>query len=404
MTLLSENKKSKVLFFLMGLFVFSNIYKLVLSSVFGIGLALPEILLIPFVIALRKEIKLRVNIYLFFFTIGFWLFLYYLGTTQLGSGSLFTHSRGFLYIFLCFIIFKNPNTHFNIDYFFFLSFGSLCGWLLTSLFNLILLSNLIEDVRGFTYGNLLSIPIFLGTSYLSNKKFWFYIGLCILIAIIFTAGLRRVIVVVLVSLLILFFFPSKNTSIRKQVISLSILAILVYVVFINIDIIGKIVYDFSPSTYHRVFEKTSDSMGDDMIDEDIKRISFIEYYQQHYHDDILPNGFLRTSPEYEFGRYNDFPVLELSYTFGFFGLLIISLYFLRCFILTAKLAYYYSIPFIFLIPGAIVFLLCFMDGSILTNPTVTPLTGMCLGKMALFSNTKIQTRFSLFNQTSDWQD
>ena len=103
MMLLSENKKSKVLFFLMGLFVFSNIYKLALSSVFGIGLALPEILLIPFVIALRKEIKLRVNIYLFFFTIGFWLFLYYLGTTQLGSGSLFTHSRGFLYIFLCFI-------------------------------------------------------------------------------------------------------------------------------------------------------------------------------------------------------------------------------------------------------------------------------------------------------------
>lgn len=403
MMLLSDNKISKVLFFLMGLFVFSNIYKLVLSTVFGIGLALPEILLIPFVIALRKEIKLRVNSFSFFFTIGFWLLLYFLGTSQPGSGSMFTHSRGFLYIFLCFIIFKNPNTRFNIDYFFYLSFGSLCGWLFISLFNLIILRNL-YDVSGFTYGNMLSIPIFLSTSYLKNKKLLFYIGLCILFAIIFTAGLRRVIVVVLVSLLILFFFPSKNTSIRKQVISFSILTILVSIVYMNIDKIGKIVYDYSPSTYHRVFEKTSDSMGDDMIDEDIKRLGFIEYYLQHYQDDLLPNGFLKTSPEEEFGRYNDFPVLELSYTFGFFGLLIIFLYFLRCLLLTAKIAYYYSIALIFFIPGAIVLFLCFMDGSILTNPTVTPLTGMCLGKMALFSNTKIQTRFSLFNQTSDWQD
>lgn len=378
----------------MGLFVFSNNYNLVLSTVFGISLNLPEILLIPFIIALRKEIKLRISGFSFMVTIGLWLLLYYLGFIQPISGSLFTHSRGLLYIFLCFIIFKNPKTHFNTDYLFYLSFGALCGWLLTSIFNLILLRSFFVDFSGFTYGNLLSIPIFLATSYLRNKKLWFYIGICILFAIIFTAGLRRAIVVVLVSLLILFFFPSKNISIRKHIISISLLTILSFIVYLNIDEIGSMVYDYSPTTYYRVFEKTSDSIGENMIDEDIKRLGFIEYYQQHFKEDLLPKGFLKTSSEEEMGRYNDFPVLELSYTFGFFGLLFIFSYFLRCFILTAKMAYYYSTVLVFFIPSAIVLLLCFMDGSFLTNPTVTPLTGMCLGKLALFSNKKIQTRFS----------
>lgn len=378
-------KNSNVLFFLTGLLVFSSFYKFVLSNFLGINLSLPEIVLFPFVILLRKKFQIKIDGISLFFAIIVWLVLYYLGTMDQSNGSLFTHSRGFLYIFLFFIFFKNPKTKFDTDYFLYLSFGSLCGWLFISLYNLFLSRYSFEDLSGFTYGNLLAIPLFLSSSYFRNKRIWFYIGVCIIIAIIFTAGLRRVIVVFLVSLFLIFFFPTQKTNNRKLIIPSILLSLLAIIVYQNINIIGNYIYDYSPNTYYRIFEKTADSLDDNLIVEDIKRIGFFEYYLQHFDEELLPNGFLKTSSEQEFGRFNDFPVLELSHTFGFLGLVLILIYFFRCLIVSTKKAYSSLNVLVFLIPGFIIFLLAFLDGSFLTNPIVTPLTGVCLGKLALFT-------------------
>ena len=234
---------------------------------------------------------------------------------------------------------------------------------------------------------MLAIPLFISTAYLLNKKTWFYIGVCILVIIIFTAGLRRVIVVLLVSLFLLIFFPTHRTKIRKLIIPSIFLSLLAIMVFLNIDKIGNFIYDYSPNTYYRIFEKTADTLDDDLIVEDIKRIGFFEYYLQHFDEELFPNGFLKTSAEQDFGRFNDFPVLELSHTFGFFGLVFIFIYYLRCIILTSKKAYYHNSVLVYFIPSLIILLLAFLDGSFLTNPIVAPLTGVCLGKLALLSKT-----------------
>lgn len=373
--------------FLMGMVVFSELYKSILSSFLGINLALPEVLFLPFLVLIWGDIKyIRTSFFELIAILLSWSLFLFLGKEQPGSGSLFTHSRGFLYIFLFCSLFKNKQTYYEEDMLFYISFGSLCGWLLSALMNLFLSKFAVIDISGFSYGNLLAIPIFLSRAYKMDNKYWFYFGILILVVISFAAGLRRVIIVFAMSLLLTFILHSKAEGNGLPFKPFLFIALLSLIIYINIDFIGNKVYEYSPITYHRIFEKTADSMGGQTIEEDGKRLDMFDSYAKHFEEDILPHGYLKTlDDQLEMGKYNDFPILELSYTFGYILSLIIIIYFIYCLLRCLKMIIYDSDILNYAIPCIIILMLTFLEGSFLVNPTITPFTGLCIGRIILLS-------------------
>lgn len=387
MSLVDSKHWRNTFLFLMGMVVFSELYKTVLLLFLGIDMSLPEVLFVPFCFFIWEDIKyIRTSIFELITTLFVWGIFLYLGNEQPGNGSLFTHSRGFLYIFLFCSLFKNEHTYYDGDLLFYISLGSLCGWLLSALMNLFLSKFSEMEISGFSYGNLLAIPLFLSIAFRKDNKSWFYLGILILVIISFTAGLRRVIIVFAISLFLTFVLHSKTEGKEISIMPFVFMGLLSLIIYINIDFIGNIVYDFSPITYHRIFEKTADSFGEQMIEEDSKRLNLFDSYAKHFEEDSLPHGFLKTlDDKLQMGKYNDFPLLELSYTFGYIISGIFIFYFIHClFRCLRSVNYDYEILDYF-IPCIIILVLTFLEGSFLVNPIVTPFTGLCIGKVILFS-------------------
>lgn len=193
-------------------------------------LAFPELFLIPFVIILRKQFNVRTSLGLQSIYI-YITFLISLIAIALLWGDFSFHeilgaSRAYLYIGLCYMIFRkgNPLSIINVMY---ISFGSLLGWAATSYLNL-QLSIMLTDEVIVTYGAILAIPLFIILSLSKKYYILFSIGMGVIIFTSFTAGIRRQMLIVVLSLCLYFLF---SIIVSKKKVS-SIFWIILPVIFV----------------------------------------------------------------------------------------------------------------------------------------------------------------------------
>lgn len=167
-----KKKLYSLLFILMGFLALSPFSSWLLIEKMRFPLAFPELFLIPFVIILRKQFNVRTSLGLQSIYI-YITFLISLIAIALLWGDFSFHeilgaSRAYLYIGLCYMIFRkgNPLSIINVMY---ISFGSLLGWAATSYLNL-QLSIMLTDEVIVTYGAILAIPLFIILSL--SKKYY----------------------------------------------------------------------------------------------------------------------------------------------------------------------------------------------------------------------------------------
>ena len=267
------------------------------------------------------------------------------------------------------------------DTIYYLVIGSLLGWLFCCF-----ISNMIPDSKGFTYGNILAIPLFLSMSYIKGYRKLFYLGFLVIVLITFIAGLRRIIIVSILSLVLIILFPSAKGSSKHLMKLLLFVSVIGSVIWYNLESIGRLINNYSPILYYRIFEKTTDSLKGTIVSDE-ERVGNFDYFQDHMTEELFPNGFFKTWSDGDFGRFNDFPVFQLSYTFGiiisFFILLYLVNRFVRCF----KRIKYSNEAYVYLITTFVMFVLLFLDGSFLVSAYITPFTGLCIGKIILLSKT-----------------
>lgn len=383
------------LFVLMGFFALSPFSSWLLMKKMGFDLALPELFFVPFVIILRKEFNVKrvyrlQSLYLY---IVLWISLIAIALLW-GDFSLYEilgASRAYLYIGLCYIIFKkgNPLSIINVMY---ISFGSLLGWAITSYMNL-QLSVMLTDKLIVTYGAMLAIPLFIILSLSEKKYFLFCIGMAVIIFTSFTAGLRRQMLIVALSLCFYFLF-SIIVSKRKN-ISVFLILLPIMLVMLLMPYFEDYLSTNSPVLYNRVFVRTEILLSDQgfKTEGEETRLNNFKFYFDNIEQFQIPKGFVSksTSSEVDYvgsvGRFNDFPLLELTSIFGTLPFFFIFLYFSKFAIknFSLYLRYQHSENMLFFSTFIIMVVLLFLEGTFINFAYSVPFTGYCLGRLKYYS-------------------
>lgn len=382
----------RTLFFLIGFFVFSSFSTTLLIDWLGFPIALPELLLMPFLFFLKKFnfVKLSKS-YLWYVLFYLWFLLIAIAllVSNFSPFQILSFSRGFLYLFLIYSLFLKKND-FSLDNVMFLSLGSLFGWSVSSFLNLRSLISSFSGEEVLSYGALLAIPLFISISIIKKKYTLLFVGLILMISVSLTAGLRRQIFVVLVSLLLSFFFKIIKKP-KTVSIFVTFSAIIVLFFYFNFGTINSFLATNAPIIHNRVIVKTLRSYEGGKTSGDIQRQSNFKVLYDDLDKYIFPRGFAskQTSEKsiIPVGRFNDFPLLLLSYIFGFPITLLLLIYFSKKALNNFKfyLKYNSDGAYVFFICYLIILLLCFLDGTFLTFIYAIPLTGYCLSRLSFYS-------------------
>ena len=378
------------LFILMGFLALSPFSSWLLIGKMGFPLALPELFFIPFAIILRKRIDIRKNLHFVkvFFLITLLVALIAIALLW-GDFSLYEvlgASRSYFYIGLCFLFFDNKN-EFSIVDVMYISLGSLIGWAVTSYLNL-QLSIIATDEIVITYGAMLAIPIFIIVSLSKKYYFLFTIGIIFIIFTSFTAGIRRQMLIVILSLCLYLFFIFIN---RKKSISVLFMALPVFLVILFMPYFEDYLSANSPALYKRVFIRTETLFSDDDLrsTSEESRLNNFNFYIDNIERFQIPRGFVSksSSSKADFigsvGRFNDFPLLELTSILGTFPFFLVFLFLLKLCVNNFKNYLYYKRDenMLFCSTFVIMIVLLFLEGSFINFAYSVPFTGYCLGRL-----------------------
>lgn len=383
------SKRDKILFVLMGMFVFSTFTATLCGEILHLPLTLPEPFFIAFLILLKKQLlPVRMDKGLF----GFLVIVLILSIliSQIASDySLFavlSSARGYLYLFLFLAIYKRDNKPSN-DALLYISFGTLIGWTIACVMAFrTLLANPSDPAQ--TYGNMIAVALFISIATLNKKWKLLVIGLVLLMLISFMSGIRRVILVILAAgvLSILIYYIRKKLPIFKVVIVAILVAFPLYLI---IPYVGRYAEENVPILYYRLFTKTEESLRGESGESDEYRVNSFKKFREEWITYLLPQGMVSNQyiEDNKTGIYMDFPFLALSHIFSLPVALFLFIFF---FVKAYKSYLLYRVtgdtsPGVFAIVAFIMLMLLFVEGSFLVHPFTTPFSGLCLGKAILYA-------------------
>jgi len=371
----------------MGILVFSPFGSFLVMDVLGLPMSLPELLFIPFFIIYRKRYQFSpiggVRAFIFF---TLWVIMLSISilVKEYSTSAVISSSRTYLTLIISYLFFSREN-NVSLDDVMYISLGSTIGWLISSFIGIsVYLSGQAPTVA--RCGNMLALVLLISIAMFRrhNKVLLFSIFLCTLLSL--TSGMRRQIVVFLASLLLSYLLLSiKNVNKFLQYTLLLTLAIVLFLIFL--PRIEDYLKTSAPQLYFRIFQKTEMFLtGKSEKSGDLVRIKIMSNMVQNFGDYIIPKGFVsrRTATD-NTGRFIDFPLSELFYTFGFFSIFIL----LGIIICTIGCFYQYfnwrSDSAIFVVVALIMLMLLFIEGTFLSSSYVTPFTGYCLGSLKRYS-------------------
>ena len=403
MDILKKKKKKRyrainnnIMFTALGFFVFSSISSTIMQDYLHFPISLPELLLLPFIIIQRKKFStLKFKKKDFYVTFFLLLILLLLGLLFdiFPLYALLSSSRSWFYLLICFFVFSRHNDFTNED-FLWLAFGSIIAWLLNSLMNYNkLLQFAIFNEQVVTYGLMLAIPVFFASAIYRSRYFLLLLGISLVSLTVVFAGIRRLLVIAVLSLFIASLFRVYKRKVQMFSVLLVGFTFFAFFSFFLPSIKG-FVRETSPVMYYRVFERTENFIesGNSGSSGDERRLDNFMMFIESLEDHIIPYGMVsvQTRNDKRTGVFNDFPLYQLSWIFGWpIAFLIL---FQICQILIRNIRKYKSFEdetsFISINCLVVMFLLLFLEGTYIEYPYATPITGAILGRACLNVNRK----------------
>lgn len=388
--------KNSLLFFLLGFFVFSSLSSTIVQTYLHFPISLPEMLFIPFVFLLWdkfKSIRFKGKDFVITGTILIVLLLIGLVCGEFPLYSMLATSRSWFYLLMCMFAFTRVNS-ITSDDLMWLAFGSVLAWFVDSLLNYRqLVTGLLLDEQVITYGLLLAVPVLLATLIYRSRHLFVLICIVIISITVIFAGIRRLLVVALLSLFISVLLKVFNS--KKQVFSFFIIGlILAGLVSYSLPVIGEFVKENSPTMYYRVFERTENFLesGSSGSSGDNSRMNHFEKFFDDFFDHTVPYGMVSSNTrDNGAGFFNDFPLYQLNWIFGWPIAFMLLIYVFR--VLLLNLRKYNrnnnEVAFVSVNCIMVMFMLLFLEGTYIEYPYATPITGVLLGRAMLNSQYNI---------------
>lgn len=389
--------RQKVILMLMGCIVFTDLCSFISQDLLHLPLSAPELLLCPFVPFLRRYYFFnKISAVKFATILISWLTLLILGilSTNYSFLGIISNARAWLLLFfICFLVYKNCNFYLNSV--FYVGIGGLLGWLYMAYINLRV--TLLEE--NVVYGPMLFIPVVLGYLAINRRILLFLIfsSICILIGIM--SGIRRcILITIITNIFIIFILAYYNRKSLKKY--LSAFAGLSIGILCSLPIIVSYTYATNPYIYDRIFKRTDAAISGNKTDGDLTRENNIKKLFKTPEKFLLPHGFVskHTSKDAGTGIFIDLPLTEFLQTLGLLGTIIlfgILLSYVRVLskrIRRGKVSQYDSI---LILSFFIMTVLLFMEGTFLTFPMYTLITGYIIGSIFRESYTTKKTNFRI---------
>lgn len=386
-----------IFFFLLGLVVFSPMSTFILMDILHLPLTLPELLFIPFCFLLRdkfRSIRFRIADFVITFLVIFVLLILGIAQGSFQMYAMLSSSRPWFYLILTTLLFSR-NNNINSNDLFCLSLGSIISWLLISFLNFgkYIAGAIFADEELCTFGVMIAVPLFIAYAMSRGRNILLIIGMAFLLPTCIFSGIRRLMIVVALSLLLSFILSLKK-DVKKfaKYILLAFVAVLLIIPIM--PTVKDIVEDASPTLYYRVFGRTeaffetgeSQSAGDEV------RKKNITYFFSNFEEFTIPRGMvsLHTATDKFAGLFNDLPLVQLCWLFGWPVAFLLLAYFIRVLLINYKKFCYNKddTSFVSVVCLMIMFMLLFLEGTFIEYPESTPVTGMALGRAILNCNKK----------------
>lgn len=382
---------------LLGFIVFSPISSFIMIDLLHFPISLPEILFVLFIPFCKKHFCFTT---LFrkqtFVLILVWLFLIAIAllVDEYSLYSILSTARAYLYLIIFYLLFNKQN-NVSVEVVYYVCIGAFCGWILDAFisFKTYTLNGIETAV---SYGPMLCIPIIIGVQILKGKYKSLFIMILLSIFLMIISGMRRQMAVTVISLFIMFIYIAKRNkaNLRKLMLGVGLVSA---IIILNFETIGDTIESYSGDLYFRVITKTEMFLSGEENEGDNIRKELIQDFINNTESYLLPGGFVskQTATDKNTGFFNDLPIMELSYTLGILGTLLLIIYFgysaYRCYVLSNKNAQN-EIYFIYSLSFITMFTLLFLEGSFLTFPYAVAFTGYCLGSLHRYSGIRFVTK------------
>lgn len=387
-----QTYKNNFLFFLLGFFVFSSLSSTIVQTYLHFPISLPEMLFVPFVFLLwNKFTSVKFKAKDFVITIGILIALLLIGIVcgEFPLYSMLATSRSWFYLLILFFAFSR-NNKINSDDLMWLAFGSVLAWFVDSVVNYRqLIGGVLLDEQVVTFGLMLAVPVLISTAIYKSRYLLLLVSIVVISMTVVFAGIRRLLVVALLSIFVSVLLSAFKR--KKNAFSFFIIGLIVVSLFrISYPVISEYVEVNSPVMYYRVFARTesflefgsSDSNGDQ------SRMNHFDRFFDDFLDHTIPYGMVSSNTRDKLaGVFNDFPLYQLNWIFGWPTTLGMLLYFGFVLLRNMRKFSNYNDEVAFVSANSIIvmFMLLFLEGTYIEYPYATPFTGLLLGRACLNS-------------------
>ncbi|NHE59336.1 hypothetical protein [Cyclobacterium plantarum] len=374
-------------FFSFGFFTFSPVSSFITIELLRLPFAVPEFFFLAFFPLIKNKVDFRLTrgytmqfSMLFLFLILFISFIY----QKYDLISILSTFRGYFYLVLAISVFNRYNET-SLEDVFYICFGSTFGWLILSLlqFNSLVVGNQTDGSLA-VYGNMVALSLLVIIPVFINLRRIQVFSLIVCTFLSFFSGVRRQIFVFIISLT-LSFFSSFKIDFFQAIKRFIIPVLFIFLIIINYSSISSYFFSISPDLHLRVFLKSESLLQGEFSNADNIRSNNFNIYFNSIDDLIFPRGFVskRTSIDSSLGIFIDFPLLELTYTFGLFLVIIFFIFYL--YNLIKRFIFFFFLNHIesgiWFSSGLILLFLLFLDGTFLRDAYITPFTGFVVANV-----------------------
>jgi len=380
---------TRMVFFLMGMIVFSSLSSAITQKILNFPIALPELLFLLFYVSFGKII--RAKFYLTKSALNLlltWGLLISIGIyfNEMRFYGILSTARPYLYLIISYCLFSKVK-EVNYENVYYVCLGSLVGWLFTAVYFFVYQFSIVTDEVSGVNGNMIAVAILMACSVLLKPKTTLPILLLVMV-VYFSSTLRRLLVVIAVSLLGSLLFYIRISKIKTMVF-LFALFIAGSFFLSNKDIVSDFLDQRTPLVKYRTITKI-ELLFSNPVGIEIQRTIFIRNFFDKIEDYILPRGFVskQISRDPTLGEYIDFPFQEITYTLGLFGASILLLIILwELYKVCVREITNPSIEQeIIIVTTIICFILLFLEGTFISHAYITPFTGFVLGRLNYLSS------------------
>ena len=367
--------------------VFSPLSSFITISILHLPLSAPELLFLLFIPCFYRTFwprKIDLNILMLILLIWGAVLAISLIYNTYTFFEILGCSRTYLYICIFFTIFYSNRSD-SFRSFVIVSYGAILGWIIDIV--IIIITTTMNNDASIGYGPMIAIPIAITYPAITQHRrlaFLIFLG-CIFIGIF--GALRRVLFIsVIVYLCVLIYQLLSNPNLRLKI--LTVCCISFSALGLSYPLIKDWMHDYSWDLYVRIIVKSEDFFNGKSNSGDDLRNHIISDYFNNFYEYIAPRGFI--SKQYgssDTGIYNDFPLMEISYTFGIITIFLLIAFFGFKAILILKRVLTSSLNEVYLIYPIGFLTICillFLEGSFLTFPYQSIYVGYLLGGLSKY--------------------